>query len=271
MARLSAGSLLWQQAAYQNKIFWRTPISAFFTILFPLLLLVVFGAFFGAERIDYLGVTAAQYYAPAVAVFTVASASYTNIAIVTSYQRDEGILKRVRGLPLPSWIYMGGKVISATFIALIGMLIMMTVGYIFYGVEVYGRTLLAAALTFLAGVGCFSSLGLLVAAVSPSGSAATAVANATLLPLAFFSGVFIVQENPPAWIDLIGNIFPLKHFNEAFQAAFNPLLTGSQLDWTALGFMTLWGVVALMLAIRFFKWEATTAGGRKRRPKVATN
>ena len=73
-SRPSSLSLIWQQTRYQNKIFWRTPISAFFTIIFPLLILVVFAAIFGSEEIEHLGVTVAQYYAPALAVFSAAAA-----------------------------------------------------------------------------------------------------------------------------------------------------------------------------------------------------
>jgi len=260
-------SLIWQQTRYQNRIFFRTPIAAFFTIVFPLLLLVVLAAVFGNEEIDYLGVTVAQYYAPALAVFSAASASYTNIGTGTAYQRDEGILKRIHGTPLPPWIFFAGKVISATMVAAIGVIIMMGVGVLFYGIEIFPRTLPAATLTFLVGVGCFAALGLLVAAVAPSGPAATAITNATLLPLAFFSGVFIVPgPETPQWIVTVGNIFPLKHFNEAFQAAFDPLLTGYQFDWFSIFYMALWGVVALLLAIRLFKWGSTpSAGGRRRR------
>ena len=122
MKRPSAVSLLWHQARAEWRVFWRTPISAFFTIFFPLLIFVVFSLVFGNERIDYLGITTAQFYAPSLAVFAAVSATYTNLSIFTSYQRDEGILKRVRGTPLPSWIFFGGKILSSILIALMAML-----------------------------------------------------------------------------------------------------------------------------------------------------
>jgi ABC-2 type transport system permease protein len=105
-------SLLATQVSYQNKIFFRTPVAAFFTIFFPLMIFVVFALVFGNQYIEELGVTTAQYFAPAMAVFAAVSASYTNIATTTAYQRDMGILKRVRGTPLPAMTYMGGKIIS---------------------------------------------------------------------------------------------------------------------------------------------------------------
>lgn len=266
--RASAGRLLWLQAQYQNKIFWRTPVAAFFTVIFPLLIFVIFSLVFGNETIDYLNITVAQYYAPSLAVFAAVSATYTNLAVTTSYQRDQGILKRVRGTPLRPSLYLGGKIASATEIAALSVVIMMSAGVLFYGVQIYARTLPAAIVTFIVGVGCFAALGLLVAGIAPSGQAATAITNATLLPLAFLSGIFIVPgEDPPAWLTAIGNFFPLKHFNDAFQAAFNPEATGAQFQWADLAYMALWGVVAMLIAVRVFRWEPPAGGGRRRKEK----
>jgi ABC-2 type transport system permease protein len=269
--RPSTASLLRVQIRYQNKIFFRNPTAAFFTLFFPLMIFVVFSLMFGNQEIEYLGVTTAQYYAPSMAVFAAVSATYTNLAVTTAYQRDQGILKRVRGAPLPAAVYMGGKIVSAIMIATISVVIMMTIGVVFYGVQIYAATLASAIVTFAVGVATFASLGLLVAAVVPTGEAATAVANATLLPLAFFSGVFLVPSaDSPAWLDTVANIFPLKHFVTPFVAAFNPQTVGGGWDWASLAYMTLWGVVAVVLAIRWFKWEPGTGGGRRSRRKKAS-
>lgn len=270
MSRNSDASLVWQQVRYQNKIFWRTPVAAFFTLVFPLMFLLVFVTIFGNDTIDQLGVTTAQFYAPALAVFGAVSATYTNLAIGTSISRDEGILKRVRGTPLPPWIYLAGRVGSAIWIAFLAVAMMMAVGAIFYGVEVYAESLPAALVTFVIGVACFAALGLLVAALAPSGDAAPAIANATLLPLAFISDIFIVPgENSPGWIDIVGRVFPLKHFAVAFSDAFNPIevrAATSWLDhfhWPEFAVMAAWLVGGALLAIRFFSWEPR--GGERKR------
>jgi ABC-2 type transport system permease protein len=272
--RRSMMSLLGTQVGYQNKIFFRTPIAAFFTIFFPLMIFVVFSLVFGNQFIEELGVTTAQYYAPAMAVFAAVSASYTNIATTTSYQRDMGILKRVRGTPLPASTYMGGKVVSAVLIAVLSVVIMMGIGVAFYGVHIYARTLPAAIVTFLIGVGTFAALGLLVAALVKSGESATAVTNATLLPLAFISGVFLVpSSDSPAWLTTVADFFPLKHFVEPFSQAFMPptTYTGSGWEWADLGYMLIWGVVAGVLAVRLFKWESPAGSGSKRKRRHRTS
>ena len=269
--RPSSWSLLLTQTKYQNKIFIRNPMAAFFTLFFPLMIFIVVSLVFGNEYIPYLGVTTAQYYAPSMAVFAAVSATYTNLAVTTAYQRDRGILKRVRGTPLPAAVYMGGKIISAILIASAAVVVMLAVGVAFYGVQIYAATLASAIVTFAVGVATFAALGLLVAALVPTGEAATAVTNATLLPLAFFSGVFVAPaENPPAWLAAVSSFFPLKHFVEPFVAAFSPLTIGNGWDWFSLAYMALWGVVALVLAIRLFKWQPPAGGGGRKRRRGKT-
>ncbi|MGH8915068.1 MAG: ABC transporter permease, partial [Acidimicrobiia bacterium] len=250
--RPGIGQLIWQQFRYQNKIFWRTPIAAFFTMVFPLMLLVLFTAIFGNDLIEGLGVTTAQFFAPGLAVFAAVSASYTGLAIGTAIARDNGILKRVRGTPIPPRVYIAGRVLSSVWLAFIAIVMMMTVGIVFYGVQLFPRTLPAALLTFIVGVGCFAALGMLVAAISPNGDAAPAITNATLLPVAFISDIFFPVADPPTWMEVTGNIFPLKHFAGAFRDAFDPTLTGAQFHWPELGYLALWGILATILAVRLF-------------------
>jgi ABC-2 type transport system permease protein len=265
LRRPSVGSLVWQQFRYQNKVFWRTPIAAFFTIVFPLMLLVLFTAIFGNEEIEGLGITTAQYFTPGLAVFAAVSATYTNLAIGTAIARDNGILKRIRGTPIPPWAYIAGRVASSVYLAFLAMALMMAAGVVFYGVEIIVRTLPAALLTFVVGVSCFAALGMWVAAISPNGDATPAITNATLLPVAFISNIFFPIENPPRWMEIAGNFFPLKAFAEAFRDCFDPTLTGSQFHWPQIGYLLLWGVVAALLAVRFFRWEPSAGSTSRRR------
>jgi ABC-2 type transport system permease protein len=249
------GKLLRSQYRYQNLVFWRTPISAFFSLLFPVLLFVIFALVFGNQQIDELGISTAQYYAPSIAVFATASAAYTNLAINTGYQRDFGILKRVRGTPLPAWIYVTGKVLVAVVVGAIATATLLAIGFIFYDVRIPLSRVPAALLAFLVGAAAFAALGMLLAALTSSGESATAVAQATLLPLAFFSGNFFVAAQLPTWLSRLADIFPLKHFNEAFMTPFDPATTGLGFEWLHLAVIALWGIGAALLTARYFKWE----------------
>ena len=258
----SSLGLLARQIGYQNRLFRRTAISAFFTLAFPLIFLLLVGAIFG--DIDVAPgqvVAAAQFYAPALAVFTAVSATYTNIGIVTAIYRDEGVLMRIRSTPLPRWVYMGGVVGSGVFIAVLGSLIMLAVGFGLYGLEMKADRILVAMVTFVVGVASFSLLGLALASVTPSGQSAPALANATILPVAFISNVFIVVPDPARWLDVAGDVFPLKPFVEAFYAAFDPFRTGSAWEPGLLARIAAWGLLGALVAVRRFKWEPSTGAG----------
>jgi len=257
------------QVRYQNRLFWRTPIAALFTVAFPLMFLVLFNVLFGSESsIEIPGgrtLTVSQFYAPSLAVFTVASATYTNLAVRTAIARDDGVLKRFRGSPLPTWAYMAGRVVSAVWIALLGVVVMLAVAASFFGLEITAATLPAAALAFVVGAAAFAALGLAVAALAPTAEAAPAIANFTILPLAFVSDVFISIADPPEWLDALGDLFPLKPFVQAFQAPFSPFVEPPAFRWGALAVVAVWGVAGVVLAARFFAWEPRRSGSAPRR------
>ncbi len=264
--------LLARQVGYQNRLFRRTAISAFFALAFPLIVLLLLGAIF--DDIDVApvqAVAAAQFYAPGLAVFTAVSATYTNIGITTAIYRDEGILMRIRSTPLPRWVYMGGIVGSAVVIAVVGSLVMLAVGFGLYGLEMQANRIPAAVVTFVVGVASFSLLGIALAAIAPSGQSAPALAQATILPVAFISNVFVVVPDPARWLDIAGDVFPVKPFVEAFYAAFDPFRTGSAWEPGLLVRIAAWGLFGAIVAVRRFRWEPSTGtgsgGGRGRRSR----
>lgn len=273
----STASLLFGQVRYQLVTFWRTPVAFFFTLALPLIMLVLFNALFGDATVD----TGAggewpvrQFYTGGLAVFTAVSATYTNLANMVPIRRDEGVLKRWRGTPLPTWIYIGGFVGSALVLALLGVLIMLTLGVVAYDLEIDPAKMPAALVTFVVGVVSFAALGMAVAALVPNASSASALANATLLPLAFISNIFIVTDEGdlPRWMEVLGDFFPLKPFVEAFQDTLNPFVEPPAFQWDKIGYVALWGVFGAIVAIRKFTWEPSGAGstrGRRSRSQAA--
>ena len=263
----ATGPLLIRQIAYQIRTFCRTPIAVFFTIALPLIMLVLFNALFGDNEIDTGSGSwpLSQFYTGGLAAFTAVSATFTNLANTVPVRRDEGVLKRWRGTPLPPWVYLGGLIGSAIALAAAGVLIMLALGVVAYDLDIEAAKMPAAVVTFLVGVAAFAAMGMAVAGLCPSASAASAVANAIILPMAFVSGVFIPLEDPPAWLATIGDVLPLKPFAESFQAAFNPAVDPPAFQWADLAMVAAWGVVGLLVALRWFKWEPSRGGSTPRR------
>ncbi|MCY3652469.1 MAG: ABC transporter permease [bacterium] len=254
---MSVGSysqLLWHQIRHNNRLFWRTPAAAFFTLIFPMVLLVLFNVIFGEQ--SWGGYEFVQFFAPAMAVFAAVSSSFTNLAIGVSFAREQGILKRVRGTPLPAWVYMAGRICSGVWMAILSVSIMFAIGWAFFGFQMIWSNFGLAVLVFVVGVGTFSALGLAVCATVKNAESSPAVANAVYLPMAFISGIFIPLDDAPDWMLILGDVFPLKHFVGPFGEAFNPFYEGEVLGWEHLGVMCLWLTLGMVIVTRYFSWDA---------------
>ena len=251
-------ALLFLQVRYTNKAFWRNPASAFFTFAFPLMFLVIFTTLLGHNRVDVGGheVRSSTYYVAAMASFAVITACYTNIAMNVTFQRDLGVLKRTRGTPLPSGVYLGARVLHALLVAVLLVIITAAFGRIFYQADIpTGITLVRFLVVLIIGAGSFCALGFAITPAIPNADASPAIVNASILPLLFLSGIFIpLGNNAPAWIRWIARIFPVHHFAAGMQAGF----LGTSFSWTDALIVAAWGVGGLLLAVRFFSWEPRT-------------
>lgn len=255
---MTAVRLLARQIRFTNRAFWRDAAAAFFTFVFPLMLLAIFAALFGSGEIAVAPgrtVSVAVYYVPGIAAFSVITACYTHLAMAVTAHREEGVLKRLRGTPLPAWAYLAGRIVHAVLIALLLVAICLAFGAVFYQADLPTRTLPAFLLTIAVGAAAFSALGLAVTAAIPSFDAASPIVNASVLPLMFVSDVFIPLQDPPAWLDVVGKIFPVRHFAEAMQASYFAL-EGSGFRWGNLAVVAAWGLLGLAVAIRTFRWES---------------
>lgn len=250
-------ALALRQVWYVNKAFSRNPASLFFTLIFPLMFLVIFSVIFGSGHIRVgpgQTVRVATFYVPAISAFSVITACYTNIAISLTFARDSGSLKRIHGSPLPVWSYMFARIFHAVVVAILLVAICGAFGAIFYGATLPTTTLPAFVLTLMVGAAVFCVLGVAVTGFVPNADASPAVVNGTILPLLFISNVFIPLESPPAWLDIAGKIFPVRHFADALIGSFFQL-NGSGLHTNDLLVLGAWGVGGVVVAIRFFQWE----------------
>jgi ABC-2 type transport system permease protein len=244
-----------RQVVYTNKSFWRNPASAFFTFAFPLMFLVIFTAIFGGTIDTRFGtIKTSNYYIPAIGTFSIITATYTNLAISATFLRDGGILKRIRGTPLPASAYMVARILHAILVSFLLVLIVIVFGVLFYDATVPADRLLPFIVTIVVGAAAFSALGLAVTAIVPNADAAPAVVNASILPLLFLSGVFIALPPGNPWFVQLAKLFPVYHFaNAMLSSYFTP--TGNGWQGIDLLVMGIWGVAGAVLAVRYFRWE----------------
>lgn len=261
-------SMLGRQVKSQMVQFVRIPVALFFTVMLPLGMLLLFNSIFVGDDAVVRGPQGdwpmQQFYVGSLAAFTAVSGTFTNLANMIPDRREDGVMKRWRGTPMPSWVYLGGFVGSGILIALGGLVIMLGVGVVFYGTDVDPAKLPAALAAFVVGVAAFSALGVAVAGVVRKPEAAPAVANAVILPMAFISNTFVAmnEDDMPKWLDVVSSVLPLRPFVESMQGAFNPTVDAPAFNWPNLGVIVLWGVAGAVLAWRFFKWDPVADAGR---------
>jgi ABC-2 type transport system permease protein len=254
---VSDRGLLARQVVYTNRTFWRNPASAFFTFVFPLLLLVIFTTLLGNDEVDTGSavIRTSTYYVAAQGAFGLISACYTNIALQIVFARDGGVLKRMRGTPLPPSVYLSARVVHATIVGLILVGITVAFGAVFYDASVpTGAALGQFVATLLVGAACFSALGLAISGLIPNADAGPPIVNAIILPLLFLSGVFIpFDKDTPTWVEVVGDVFPVRHLVDAMRDSYLGLT--DSFAWSDLGVMAIWAVVGVAVASRTFRWE----------------
>jgi ABC-2 type transport system permease protein len=254
---VNAAALSAHQLKYEQKSYWRNPASAGFTFAFPVIFLILFGSLNTGSTIDFLGgLSWNQYYIAGILCFGVISASFTNLAMTVCIRRDEGVLKRLHGTPLPASSMFGGLLLNSLVVAAILTAILMSIAIAFFDVTFPGHWG-ALIVSLVVGTAAFCALGVAVASIIPNADAAPAIVNGILFPILFISGVFFpVQDD--AVLAKVGDIFPVRHFVNAVFAAFDPRLAhgfAHGWNWDDIAIVAAWGVVGAIVAVRQFRWD----------------
>ncbi|GAA3336566.1 ABC transporter permease [Amorphoplanes nipponensis] len=215
-------------------------------MVFPVLLLALFPAVFGAAPVH--GLAPAQYLLPGLTAYAIAVAGYVTLPEAVAQARGKGVLKRLRGTPLPLRWYVAGRVGAVLVVSILSTVLLCGVAVLFLDVRLDAARLPAVALAVVLGVACFAALGLAVVALLRSATSLVAITLGTLLPLSFVSDVFPVGDAPlPGWPALIGNLFPLKHLAALLLAATSPAGPDSGIAAGHLAVVAAWTVAALLI------------------------
>ena len=252
--------LLIDQSAYAGRELWRSRVALVFTFVLPLTWLVLIGILAGNDAVDEAsGVRVMQFVTPTAAVIGMLFAAYPPVAYGLGQAREQGILKRLAGTPLPSWAYLAGRAVAAFLLALAAVAVMLLVGVLAYDVQIVWRTLPATIVTVTFGIVSFTLLGLAVGAVAPSASIAQSIATGTAVAVAFVSGLFTVGLQVPAALESVASILPVQPLAVALRNQFNPFIEGNGWDVEALAVMAVWGIAGLLVAVWALRRTPVTA------------
>jgi ABC-2 type transport system permease protein len=242
------------QVRYEQRAFWRNRARAFFAFLMPIMFLVVFASIFGHSTISSrAGIPYNDFFVPGILAYGVIATTFFNIAISTAILRDQGVLKRMQGTPLPRWSYVAGRIGSAGVTTLAMTVLTLVIGRVGYGVQLRSATVPGFIVALVLGTACFTTLGIGIVRFIRNADAAPAVLNVAILPLTFISGIWFTTDNQPAWLRHIAAVFPVHALADALQYAFNPHTTGSGIRGADVRTMAIWLAVGIVLMLRFLR------------------
>ncbi|MEN9882482.1 MAG: hypothetical protein RI916_909 [Actinomycetota bacterium] len=257
----SALNLGIRRGGLEIRQFARQRESVVFTLLFPVILLAIFGSVFKDTIAP--GVTFSQYFVAGMIASGLVNTGFQSLAITIPMERDVGGLKRLRGTPMPASSYFIGKAILIAASMIIQIALLFGFGLLFFGVEM--PTELSKWITFtwlvLLGSACSTALGIAFSIVPKSGRGASAVVSPIVIILQFFSGVFFVFTQLPTWMQQLAAIFPLKWLTQGMRSVFLPDSFAAQevaKSWeTGRTFLILllWLVIGVFFSVRKFKWD----------------
>ena len=243
--------LLLREVANQQRLFWRSREAAFFTFLLPILFLVLLGSVYGDEQIE--GVRASSYLLAGLLGYGVVATAFAGLAITLVLRRESGVLKRVRGTPLPTAVYLAAVMASTLLVIALSACAQLLVGRFLLDATL-PKAPGSFVLALLLGAVAFAALGLAFTGAVRSAEGSSAAVNALYLPLVFISGVFFSVETLPGFLQAIAEISPLTYLLRLVRAT---LIDGDGL-LAAPGdvlVLVVWGLIGLVVAVRVFRWE----------------
>jgi ABC-2 type transport system permease protein len=242
-------SILLHELRAQQLLFWRNREAAFFSFLFPILLLVLIGSVYGDEPIE--GVSAPTFLLIGLLGYGVSANAFAALAITLVIRREAGLLKRVRGTPLGPGTYLAAVIGSTVVVIALEVVSQLLLGVYLLDADWPDRPLYLVIAIAL-GAAAFAALGIAVTTVVRTAEGSSAVVNAIYLPMAFISGVFFSTEEMPAFLQAISEVLPLTYFLDLIRASF---VEGESFEPSALAAVLVWGLAGVVVALRGFRWE----------------
>jgi ABC-2 type transport system permease protein len=249
--------LFWHELHTEQLLFWRNREAAFFTFFLPVILFVVFCAVYGNDRITKEHLRGAPFLQAGMIGYGVAATCFAGLGITLVVRRESGVLKRIRGTPLPPAAYVIAVLASVFCVILIESGLIIALGRLLYSVALPERWLSLIAVLAL-GAACFAAMGIGVTGLVRSSEGSSAVINAIFLPMAVISGTFFSPKSYPEFLRVLAEILPLTHFTELTR---NVMLHDQHI-WSNLGDVAVvvaWGAVGLAGAVRGFRWQPVEA------------
>ncbi|OGD28290.1 MAG: hypothetical protein A2V57_01385 [Candidatus Aminicenantes bacterium RBG_19FT_COMBO_65_30] len=243
----------WKLAWVEIKIYLRQPEAAFFTLVFPMLLLFLFGSIYGNKPNPFFGGRGmVDVSTPAYLAMIIGSTGLLSIAISVSSYREKGVLRRYRATPLRPAAVLASEVVVHYLMTLLGGILLVAAARLVYGLRFEGR-IVPVFLGFTLSSLSFFAVGFLLASVARTARSAYILGMVLYFPNLFLSGATIPKQTFPQALRAAGKFIPLTHVVNLLQG----LWIGDPLGKHVLELAVLAGllVVGVAVSAKAFRWE----------------
>jgi ABC-2 type transport system permease protein len=264
--RVGPVALAYRQGVIEIKQFLRSRESVVFTMAFPVIMIFIFASIFTWDITP--GVKFTQYFITGMIATGLLTVGFQSLAIQIPMERDKGILKRLRGTPMPKWVYFAGKSIMVLGVGIAEMVILLAVSTALFGLDLpsSARAWLTFGWVSALGITACTLCGIAFSSVARTARSGPAVVTPVALVLQFTSGVFFVFTDLPTWMQQVAALFPLKWMCQGLRSVFLPSSFGGmepagswELGKVAL-VLAAWCVIGLVLCLTTFRWTTKRDG-----------
>jgi ABC-2 type transport system permease protein len=201
----------WKLFTIEAKLFLREPNAFFFTLVFPLMLLFIFGGIYGNTPSHFFGDKGSvDVSVPAYIAMIIGIVGLMSISINISEYKEKGILRRYQASTLKPQVLLLANISVYLFMTLLGVFLLVVAGKIFYNLKFEGNILFVLT-GFIISTMSFFTLGFLIAGLSRTVRNAQIAGMILYFPMIFFSGATIPREILPATIRSIGRFLPMTY------------------------------------------------------------
>jgi ABC-2 type transport system permease protein len=250
------------RVAVELRVFFREKQAVVFVFSLPAILLVLLGSIFRSQAAGH-GLSVGELFAAGLIGGGIMSTSFQYLGISIATERELGLLKRLRGTPMPEAAYFVGKAGLVLISTVAETVILIVVGMLVDHLRLpssAGRWWTFGWVFVLGTIAC-TLLGIAASSVPRSARSATAVITLPFVVLQFISGVYVPFTLVPPWLRDIGSIFPLKWICQGLRSVFLPAQAaalepaGTWEHGRIALVLTAWIAVGVVLCLTTFRWQ----------------
>lgn len=268
---MSAATIFVSQARHQLLVSIRGGSAIAFGVIMPVLFYLGSSALFGSAAmggdspVEVRGAGEAPdlrtFYVGGFMAYVVIYAAFVVLLPDLVDIRERGLLKRLRGTPLPLRAFVAARFAIAWAITTIGVVAIAVCGWAVFGVTTRVEVLVAIVVYTLAGTITFVGLGFAATTITRSVSGAQGLSNGIGLVLAMISGVFFAPGFLPDAARGVARFLPLEPLANGYQSLYVSDASGLGLRAVNLALLGAWALVAITVVVgRGFRWKS----GRQR-------